>query len=179
MRSDGPKSQNSWAAGRAVSNLPSPPFPTLPLREVNDWNVRVAWRHDSEHRLPKLVVLWRPVLNTTEHRVGSIIYRRRCISPCNLSLWLFGPWRHKSHSKFLSELVFPRAGEVTSLLRHKSLFVQVRKSSAAPCKFVSATNSGQWSCMPLPVCLVSFRVKILCWNFVCVTIWREVWQHTD
>jgi len=22
-----------------------------PIRKVNDWNVRVAWRHDTEHRL--------------------------------------------------------------------------------------------------------------------------------
>lgn len=56
---DSPYSQNSWAAGARLATSP-------PYQKVNDCNVRVAWRHDSEHRLQNFSS-WGAAFRTQQH----------------------------------------------------------------------------------------------------------------
>lgn len=147
---DSPYSQNSWAAGARLATSP-------PYQEVNDCNVRVAWRHDSEHRLQNLS--WGAAFRTQQRALPSystkysVLVKR--IFPYNflvlesinaainfvskLVSWSRWRWRH-CYAISCSSLTigYPR-------LRHASLYRLRTAASDLACLFLCVSWGFQWN----------------------------------
>ena len=153
-----------------------------PNRKVNDWNVRVAWRHDTEYRLPHL--WWWGARFGTRQPTALIILKRECNSLYNVAVYLFSSRKHKYSSNSVPSLCFLEpvkwrhyyATSCSSLtfgkprLRHASVYRLRTAGSDLACLFPCVWWGFGWiSVLEISVCgnltrsVTTFWLKSAIW----------------